>query len=187
MESKFFNRDLSWLSFNQRILEEAAKPTVPLLERIKFLAIYSSNLDEFYRIRMPVLTAIKKINKDSKVEIDAEANVYNAAIRLIQCHHTWYEHIVSNEIVPMLRQNGIHLLYNEDFPDAIKPITEHYFFSKLAAFLRVRYIEPGESFFPANNQIYLLVLLAGVKKTIAIVNIPVDVPRFFTTMMEDEQ
>ena len=47
----FANRDLSWLSFNQRILEEAGEEAIPLLERIKFLSIYSSNLDEFYRVR----------------------------------------------------------------------------------------------------------------------------------------
>ncbi|WP_448634728.1 hypothetical protein [Pedobacter panaciterrae] len=57
-EAVFYNRDLSWLGFNERVLLEAAKDTVPILERIKFLSIYSSNLDEFYRVRMPVLMAV---------------------------------------------------------------------------------------------------------------------------------
>jgi polyphosphate kinase len=57
-ETSFFNRDLSWLKFNERILMEAERNTVPLLERIKFLSIFSSNLDEFYRVRMPVLLAL---------------------------------------------------------------------------------------------------------------------------------
>lgn len=48
----FIQRDISWLSFNYRVLQEAKDPTVPLFERIKFLAIYSSNLDEFFRVRM---------------------------------------------------------------------------------------------------------------------------------------
>ena len=55
-ESTYINRELSWLAFNQRVLLEAADPTVPLLERLKFLMIYQSNLTEFYRVRIGILT-----------------------------------------------------------------------------------------------------------------------------------
>ncbi len=59
----FFDRDLSWLSFNERVLQEAAHENVPLMERVNFLAIFSSNLDEFYRVRMPVLLAMDKLGQ----------------------------------------------------------------------------------------------------------------------------
>jgi polyphosphate kinase len=58
----YLNRDLSWLSFNQRVLMEAADKTVPLYNRISFLSIFSSNLDEFFRVRMPSIFAFTSID-----------------------------------------------------------------------------------------------------------------------------
>ena len=64
----YLNRDLSWLSFNERVLEEAADPTVPLAERVKFLAIFSANLDEFYRVRVGALRSLASIKKKKRLK-----------------------------------------------------------------------------------------------------------------------
>ena len=69
MNSKYIERDISWLAFNHRVLQEAADVTVPLFERIKFLAIYSSNLGEFFAVRIAQQRNLLRIGKKTKKEL----------------------------------------------------------------------------------------------------------------------
>ncbi len=66
MDNVFVNRELSWLSFNARVLQEASDPTVPLVERIKFLGIYSNNMDEFFKVRVATIKRMVDLKIDSK-------------------------------------------------------------------------------------------------------------------------
>ena len=68
--AKYIHRDVSWLSFNYRVLQEAKDPSVPLLEKLKFLAIYSSNLDEFFRIRVANHRNLARADKSTLKNID---------------------------------------------------------------------------------------------------------------------
>ena len=98
VKNVFFDRDLSWLSFNERVLHEASRNDVPLLERIKFLSIYSSNLDEFYSVRMPVLLALAKLSKKEKNNISISADVLATANQTIRNQQHQYGKILKKHI-----------------------------------------------------------------------------------------
>jgi len=104
----FINRELSWLEFNQRVLDEATNETVPLLERLGFLAITSSNLDEFFMVRVGGLKllvrgGIKKPDPSGLSPLEQLARIYNRAHRMVADQYTCYR----TQIEPELLANGI--------------------------------------------------------------------------------
>ena len=107
----FVNRELSWLEFNRRVLEEAEDPTVPLLERVKFLAIVSSNLDEFFMVRVAGLR--RRIREgdgaagpDGLSPVQTLAAVAERARRLSDQQHRCF----LDQLEPLLAAEGIRLL-----------------------------------------------------------------------------
>jgi polyphosphate kinase len=190
MQPTYFNRDVSWLSFNERVLQEAAREGLPLLERINFLSIYSSNLDEFYRVRMPVLGALHKLHTRNKEtgEINVQSDDLLRAQHLIAGNQQQYGHILTQSILPGLQAQGIHLLYNEPLPAQIIQQATDYFLSQVMAYLQPVELNAGSDFFPANNQLYFLVQLqdADELEQLVALNIPSDeLPRFQSFRVND--
>lgn len=188
VETRLFNRDLSWLKFNERILMEAEREAVPLLERIKFLSIFSSNLDEFYRVRMPVLLALEKLSGKTDNDIHIEADLLNSANNLISDQQQRYGKALKQHIIPQLKENNIHLLYGDVFPNEIKQQINRYFLSQVLAFMQPVYVEENTDFFPSNNELYFLITLkqGKIEKTV-ILNIPSnELPRFYKIEHEDK-
>ncbi|HSC40422.1 MAG TPA: hypothetical protein VLD19_21210, partial [Chitinophagaceae bacterium] len=176
-DHRFFNRDISWLAFNARVLEEAANEQVPLLERVKFLAIYSSNLDEFYRVRMPAILALQKIARQ-----DDELSVYRQAVDIVNRQQEHYGRLLNTVILPGLRQNGIHLVYNDSSPLLNSLVMTDYFYTQVAGFLQPRLLAKDTGFFPENNQLYIAVAVEKEegREQLYFVNVPTaHISRFF--------
>ena len=147
-EYSFFNRDLSWLSFNERVLMEAGNPDVPLFERIRFLSIYSSNLDEFYRVRMPYL---------QKKAQDGDG-AYLKAVAVIDDQQDEFGRIFGDQIIPELEQHNMDFCYKETIPEAIIPFITNYFYTQLAGFLHPVLLTDTAVFFPENNRLYIVAI-----------------------------
>lgn len=187
MESlPYVHRDISWLSFNYRVLQEAKDPAVPLLERLKFLAIYSSNLDEFFRIRVASIRNLKKVGKKTKAQLDFDPReVLREIHRIVNRQQEEFSEIFEQQIVPELRRQHINILRRLDLNPEQQRFVENYFRDNLLPFvmpvlLVKRRIRP----FLANAHLYLAVHLRQKKRPLteseyALVKIPSDqLPRF---------
>jgi len=180
----FYNRELSWLGFNYRVLQEAASPSVPLFERLKFLSIFSSNLDEFFRVRYPAVLALASLKRKTQRQISAESPE-----ELIEAIHQEISRqllsfgSVLDEVLPELRKNGIHLYYGEPIKEIHKQEINDIFLSQVLSFIQPLLLDGKNKFNPANNQLYFAISLKKNNEDLirhAVVNIPSEkLPRFF--------
>ncbi len=123
----YLERDISWMYFNRRILQEACKDSVPLLERMSFLGIYSNNLDEFFRVRVASLNRIIEWGDKSAVKEAKNAEkIVKQIARLNSCYINDYEAAVDT-VYRALSENGIHLISdNEADRDQLSFIRTYY-------------------------------------------------------------
>ncbi len=177
----FFNRDLSWLEFNRRVLDEALNPKLPLLDRVKFLSIFSSNLDEFYMIRVSGLKEQIRANIFEKT-IDGLTPI--EAIKLIEqsvapmlekISHYW-----RNTIIPELKENNINLCSYEDLEKNERKLLNEYFEKEIFPVLTPLAFDPGRPFpYISNLSLSLAVFIKrpNKEKHFARVKVPVILPR----------
>ena len=187
---RYFDRDLSWLTFNYRVLLEAKDKKVPLYERIKFLGIYSSNLDEFFRVRVASLQGLKKLDKKNRQEfLDfSPKKILKRIHEVVDQQQTEFGEIFRNSILPGLNSQGINLYNNENtiLPQHQEFITK-YFRSRVLAYLQPVFLKNNNAdLLLDNRKIYFAVRLQKKKGEddgeyiYAHINIPSDnLPRFF--------
>jgi len=178
--NKFYHRDLSWLRFNHRVLQEAADKKNPLYERIKFLAIFSSNLDEFFRVRVSDIRQIKKVEKPLRKKLITKPNkVLKEIKKQVHLLQEEFGSIFKNEIIPELEANSIFLIDYHEFSKSQKNIAESYFNQNLKSKLNLdnSYHKKTSKIFVENEASYLTTMSG---ETIHLVKIPEDESRFFT-------
>ncbi|MEJ1221364.1 polyphosphate kinase 1 [Sediminicola sp. 1XM1-17] len=132
-EFTFKDRELDWLRFNDRVLQEAGDPSNPIYERLKFLAIFSSNLDEFFKVRISKLRQLKKVDKKVRKPLGLRPNrTLKLLYREIDRQQQNFGTIYNNEILPELKKNNIHMLEISDYTEVQKSELRAYFEEHIA-------------------------------------------------------
>jgi polyphosphate kinase len=144
---RHLNRELSWLDFNDRVLTLASEPGIPLLERAKFCAIASTNLDEFFQVRVAALrdqvaAGIDTPTADDRTPLQQIAEISAALPKLIERQ----ERIFSEELVPLLTEQGIALVGWADLPAADQHRMTAYYEERVFPVLTPLALDPGHPF-----------------------------------------
>lgn len=193
MKPQYIPRDISWLSFNERVFQEATDETVPLIERMKFLGIFSSNLDEFFRVRVATLTRLAEVKKDVS-EFVGE----NPAKLLRQIHKKVLDQQekvenVYHSIVKELAANKVYIVDEKHLNREQSAFVLKYFHENVLPTLAPVMIETAPKFPYLNDKsIYFAVKLfkkGELKKGMkyALIHIPTDVlPRFVVLPRQGE-
>ena len=195
--NNLFNRELSWLSFNYRVLQEAKDPSVPLFERIKFLAIYSSNLDEFFRVRVASLRSLLRLKKKSQKELDFNPKVLLKNIhKVVHKQQEEFGKIYREQIIPELNRNNIFIVNDETLLPAHKDYLKELFYDQIKPLIQPVILDKRISTFLQNKAIYLAVKLQLKKENpinsekrrfkYAIVEIPSDKLSRFILLPSEE-
>src|ERR1051326_2171893 len=178
----FINRELSWLEFNRRVLEEAQDATQPLIERVKFLSIFSSNLDEFFEIRVAgIKQQIESETSDVAADGLSPTEIFNQIQRVAHELVAAQYGLFNKEILPQLADHGIRIRNIADLPAKRTAWTAKYFQEEVFPMLTPLAVDASHPFPDLLNKSHNLLVRAKTKRRgeplLAIVQVPRVVPR----------
>jgi polyphosphate kinase len=188
----YFNRELSWLEFNRRVLAEALDERTPLLERLKFLAIFSSNLDEFFMVRIAALkkqvaAGVSKLSMDGRTAQQQLEAITKVLTPMFQELHQHFEKVLKKSLV----KSGIHLLNYVDLNQEQRSYINSYFEDYIFPVLTPLAVDPSHPFpYISNLSLNLAVVLKDPQidhELFARVKIPKVLPRFIALPEELRQ
>jgi polyphosphate kinase len=193
---QFINRELSWLEFNARVLEEAEDPTNPLLERVKFLAIFSSNLDEFFMVRVAGLReqafgdgAPQDFAPDGMRPIAQLQRIARRTQELVAAQYRCW----NDAVLPQLAEAGVTLLRHSDLDPVQLETLDRFFRERAFPILTPMAVDPAHPSPRYHNRgLYLAAMLErrrglGPKQLFAVVQVPQVLPRLVPLGQGDQQ
>ncbi|MGD9900409.1 MAG: polyphosphate kinase 1, partial [Calditrichaceae bacterium] len=116
-EYTYFNRELSWLSFNHRVLQEAMDHDVPLYEQIKFMAIFSSNLDEFFRVRVAALRNLLELKKKTRQKLEFDPAILLGQIQKIVFNQQEQLGSINRDILEKLAKQNVFIITDKELSE----------------------------------------------------------------------
>lgn len=153
----YVERDVSWMYFNHRILQEAQKPGVPLLERLSFLGIYSNNLDEFFRVRVAGISRLlgePSLDKPTHHSLKKSLKTIN---KLNEAYSAEYKQTV-DEVFALLVRHGIRLVREDQLDDRQQAFLDRFFYERLNGSVNALWLDGVDNIAHLeDNRIYLLV------------------------------
>ena len=166
MSSIYMNRELSWLKFNERVLEEAENPEVPLCERLTFASIYQSNLDEFFMVRVGSLydqTLLDKKIRENKTGMTSQEQIDAILKRTKQINKR--KEAVYEELMERVAEQGIRILRFNELDEEGAAYLERYFESEIAPLISPTVVGRRQPFpFLRNKEIYAVAVLGSKGK-----------------------
>ncbi|HEY9188416.1 MAG TPA: polyphosphate kinase 1 [Ignavibacteria bacterium] len=179
--SLYINREISWLEFNRRVLEEALDKTTPLLERLKFLCIFNSNLDEFFMIRVAgiydqIAARVFEVSPDGKLPEEQLVEIHKLSRCLVEEQMRCFR----EEILPELQREKIHILTYKDLSEEMVEDLRKYYYKEIFPVLTPLAFDPGHPFpYISNLSLNLAVIIKSPEEEehFARVKIPNVLPR----------
>ncbi len=142
----FFDTNLSWLSYNYRLLLEAEDESVPAIERLRHLANYSYQIDEFFRSRIPLLNAMRQVSKDILDKLNLYPDtLLEHILETVENQLTKFDEILSGGVMPALRAGGVHLYFKEPFKEEHQEFISNFFVEKVFRHVQPVFLEGRRS------------------------------------------
>jgi polyphosphate kinase len=188
----YINREVAWLSFNERVLQEAADPTTPLLERVKFLAIYSNNRDEFYRVRVATVKRMIPLGRRAIPLIGANPNdVLDTILKRVIEQQKRFEEIYQ-DLLKELQRKKIFIINEKELDEKQQVYIRNYFHEKVISNLFPILLDeskPFPSLRDKSSYLFIRLLRKDVKNyNYALVEVPTKtVSRFVVLPMQGDK